>query len=88
MPRPSLPEARELHAAARASAPRIGNAPPEAFVDAVDRIAALEADLAQERRHLQELIREAWNQGVPASVLARWSGYTRKWVQTILESAH
>lgn len=83
--RPALPTNAQLHAHARASVPRLGNDPPEAFLDARARIEALEAALAVEREELQGLIREAWRHGVGAATLARWSGYTRKWVETILE---
>jgi hypothetical protein len=82
-----LPAAPELHEHVRASRPRAGNAPPPAFVEQQLRIAALEAALTLERGHMHRLVREAHRLGAPVNTLARWSGYTPRWIGRITSAA-
>jgi hypothetical protein len=58
---------------------------PEAFAMRRDRIEALERLLGSERDAMRQLVREAHAAGVQASTLARWSGYTHRWIQQLVE---
>lgn len=84
-PRPALPRGAKLHEHVRASVPRKGNHPPEAFAVTRERLDALEKAKANETIAMQELLRIAFAQGVPVSTLARWSGYTPRWVGIIVD---
>lgn len=85
--RTPLPTGAQLHEHVRASVPRKGNAPPAAFEESAARIAALQAALDHERDIMHTLIGEAYAEGVPQNTLARWSGYTPRWVGTLLSDA-
>lgn len=80
-----LPPAAELHEYVRASVPRKGNVPPPAFVEAKARVDDLESQLEAARERMQSLVREAHEQGAPQSTLARWAGYSHRWVSIILQ---
>lgn len=83
---PALETGPALHEFVRASVPRKGNTPPPAFVEATATVDALEDRLGRARAGLHELIRDAHREGVPQNTLARWSGYTPRWIATILDA--
>lgn len=85
--RPPLPTGPALHEHVRRSVPQQGGDPPAAFVEATARLRALEEALDAEREQLHALMREAYRHGVPLNTLARWSGYTSRWVGVIAKAA-
>lgn len=82
---PKLERGAALHEYVRASAGRDGNSPPPAFAVARQRTEALAAAVEAERAETHALVREAFRRGVPISTLARWTGYTPRWISTIVE---
>lgn len=81
---PALPGARELHRLARES--RVGEdmTTPAAFVELRRRLDEVEAERTRLVADMHGLVREAYDLGVPMSVVSRWSGYAMRWVQNIL----
>lgn len=82
--RPPLPGGPVLHRMVRASTPRKGGEPPAAFTWSRERAEALDVAQRELRDGMRELIRTAYERGVPVSTLARWSGYTPRWVSVIV----
>jgi len=85
-PVPKLERGEALVAFVRASAGRDGNSPPPAFAIRRQRTELLQAILDGEREGTHALVRQAFRRGVPISTLARWTGYTPRWISTIVES--